>query len=97
MTSEIKTPLTYGDALALVDGTGIHTESDRASLAHALMAVDQASREQAWADRGGPELLAALKEWFDPDNPMAGIFGSGDDTKAAVERARAAIVKAEGR
>lgn len=74
MSAPIVTPLTYGDALALMaavcpvaravvcpphDANACDFCSPAAKVA---MAVDSASREQAWADKGGPELLAALKK-----------------------------------
>lgn len=60
--AEIKTPLSYADALSLafmaVPNGDVHT---LARLISVLQAVDVASRAQAWADKGGPELLETLK------------------------------------
>ena len=70
----IVTPLSYDGALALaatvcsIMGSpwasvhNAHHCSLCAKVAALLMAVDVAAREQAWVDRGGPELLSALRE-----------------------------------
>jgi hypothetical protein len=115
---KILCPLTYGDALALADpicpvaASRICPPHDgnKCSIcqaaAKALMAVDCASREQAWADRGGPELLATLKaiEWIgDEEAEFAGVAfcpacgnekSEGHDRRCEVAKV---LAKAQGR
>jgi hypothetical protein len=64
---EIKTPLTYNDAILLAleanrVGGPFEGSSTIERFARALMAVDATSRQQALADARVPSLIACLKE-----------------------------------
>lgn len=99
MSATIKTPLTASDAMALAQAAA----AGYPSVVKALMAVDVASRERAWADKGGPELLAALKavEWAGDvciDSGLCPSCANSPDEGHEYNCALAvAIAKAEGR